>query len=85
MATIVQKPSVQVSATFQYNEEELRALDALVGYGTKEFLETFYKHMGKAYLEPHEKALVSLFENIRSTVPGILSRADRARKSFNEN
>lgn len=47
------------------NESELKALDALAGYGIKSFLEVFYKHIGKHYLEPHESGLKSLFERVK--------------------
>lgn len=83
MAKITHKPTVQVSATFLLDEGELRALDALVGYGIKPFLEAFYEKMGRSYLEPHEAGLVRLFESFRTSVPPLLARADEARKSFN--
>lgn len=82
MAKIAQKPTVSVEAAFTFTEGELRALDAVVGYGTDSFLETFYKYMGRAYLEPHEKSLRSLFDAVRCHVPEILRRADEARKAF---
>lgn len=82
MAEIIQKPNVQVTATFQFNEAELRALDALVGYGVDPFLEAFYAKMGKHYMQPHETGLRSLFESVRQAVPGILSRTDDARRVF---
>lgn len=50
---------------FVLNETEAKALDALAGYGTDNFLKCFYTHMGKAYLEPHERGLRSLFEKIK--------------------
>jgi hypothetical protein len=82
VARITQKPTVAVSATLLLSESELRALDALVGYGVDPFLEVFYAKMGRAYLEPHERGLRELFDSIRSTVPGVLSRADDAREAF---
>lgn len=56
---------LQSKISFEVTEDEARALDALAGYGTKEFLECFYKYMGRAYLEPHEQGLKSLFEKIK--------------------
>lgn len=66
-------------------ESEARALDALVGYGHKAFLEVFYKHMGECYMKPNEKGLISLFESVRDKVPAHLSRIDKTRKTFQEN
>ena len=82
MAAIVQKPKVEVSATMAFNEAELRALDALVGYGVDGFLKVFYEKMGRSYLEPHETGLRELFESVRRCVPSILRRADAARSVF---
>ena len=82
MATIVQRPQVGVKAVMEFNEQELRALDALVGYGADGFLEVFYAKLGKAYMQPREKGLRELFESVRQTVPGILHRVDAARKAF---
>lgn len=82
MAKISQQPRVNLELTFTVNESEARALDALVGYGVDGFLETFYGQMGKAYLQPHEQGLRTLFESIRENVPNILRRADAARKAF---
>jgi len=71
--------AITVGGTLELDESELRALDALAGYGTKSFLEVFYKHMGKAYMQPHEAGLKKLFETIRRDVPPALGRIDMAR------
>jgi hypothetical protein len=82
MAKIVGRPRVEVRATLELNEEELGALDALAGYGTEAFLEVFYKHMGKAYLDRYEHGLRSLFESVRKHVPGMIGQAEKARRSL---
>ena len=66
-------------------ESEARALDALVGYGFKSFLEVFYKNLGKHYMEPHEKGLQNLFDTVRDNMPKHLSRIDKTRKTFLDN
>lgn len=66
-------------------EEEARALDAIVGYGPKLFIEWFYKTHGKHYLKPHENAMRSLFETLRSELPKHLNNFDKARRVFNQN
>jgi hypothetical protein len=78
----MQVPRVEVSATIKLTEPELRALDALAGYGDDAFLSIFYKHMGEAYLKPHEAGLRSLFAVIRADLNPILSRANAAKKAF---
>ncbi len=75
---------IDVGATIRFNESELRALEALVGYGTDGFLKVFYKQMGEHYLKPHEAGLRSLFATVRSEVPMTLHRADAARAAFRQ-
>lgn len=82
MSRLIQQPKVEVSATIKLTETELRALEALVGYGTDNFLEVFYKQMGKHYLQPHEAGIRTLFDVIRSDLNPILHRADAAKKAF---
>lgn len=81
-ARLMQRPRVEVDVLVKLTMEEIRALDALRGYGIKPFLEVFYKHMGKAYLEPHEAGLRSLFDTIGSELSPIMSRHDAALKAF---
>lgn len=82
MSRLRQAPSLDVKVTLELNEDEIRALDALAGYGANAFLEVFYKQMGKAYLQPHEAGLRSLFNVIRSDLPPIMNRAKAARTAF---
>lgn len=76
-------PTIAVDITIRLTESEARALDALAGYGVDSFLEVFYK-LGRAYMEPHEGGLRSLFCAIRGHggIPGVLSRIDDARAVF---
>lgn len=66
------------------SESEARALDALTAYGYKEFIKVFYEHLGKNYMQPHERGLQSLFESVKAEIPKHLSRIDKARKVFQE-
>jgi hypothetical protein len=79
---IVEMPRVEVSVSIKLNEAEMRALDALVGYGTDSFLQVFYEKLGKSYMQPHEAGLRSLFSAVSENIPAILRRADAARKAF---
>ena len=74
---------MDLKVQFTLNESECRALDALVGYGFEGFTQVFYAKMGEAYMKPHHEGLRTLFESVRETMPGLLSRADAARKAFN--
>ncbi|GAG09337.1 unnamed protein product, partial [marine sediment metagenome] len=47
--------TVHYECTLRLTEEEMRALDALTGYGFRPFLKVFYEKMGRHYLEPYEK------------------------------
>lgn len=65
------------------SEEEAGALDAIAGYGADSFLEVFYAKLGKAYLEPYEKGLRSLFNSVHGdhscNVASFLRRSKDAR------
>lgn len=84
MATIEGRAHVSVTATFQFDEPELRALNALTAYGSSAFLKVFYEHLGKTELYPHEAGLRSLFDSIKQQMGGILRRADDSRKVFDQ-
>lgn len=83
MANIAERPKVYLSITLELDEKETRALEALTGYGTDEFLKAFYKDLGRSYLEPWEHGLRSLFASIRADIPPLLARAEKARAVFN--
>jgi hypothetical protein len=91
MANIDLRASVSVTVQFTISEEEARALDALVGYGDDSFIKEyedhffkiFYTRLGEHYMKPHEKGLRKFFQSIRDIMPGLLSRTDKARKTFN--
>lgn len=82
MSRLKQAPRVDLNVIVQLNEAEIRALDALVGYGIKPFLEVFYAHLGQHYMKPHEAGLRSLFDTINADLRPILDRMDSARKAF---
>lgn len=75
---------MQFSITLELTEVEARALEAIVGYGTKSFLEVFYKSLGKHYLQPHEKGVEQLFATIKQELPSHLNKIDECRKVFNK-
>lgn len=79
MAIISARPRIETRITIDLSEAEAGALDALAGYGTDEFLECFYKHMGKAYLQPYEAGLRSLFDSVRHGTAGVALFLQRSR------
>ena len=81
MAKIEGRATLEMRVTISLSEKEAGALDALIGYGVDEFLKAFYEKMGRAYLEPYEEGLRSLFES-RGTLSGLIDRANTARKVF---
>lgn len=82
MSRLTQMPRIELDVALKLNESEVRALEALAGYGTDAFLEVFYTHMGRHYLKPHEAGLRSLFDTIRSELPSIIKRHKAARTAF---
>lgn len=83
MASIAAKPTIELEVLIKLKEEEVRALDALTGYNDDAFIKTFYEHLGRHYMEPHEQGLRTFFKSIRDIVPGIIHKTDEARKLFN--
>lgn len=76
---------LEFNVTLKLTEGEARALEAICGYGPTRFVEWFYRNLGKHYLKPHEIAMRSLFETVRSELPIQLSKIDNARKVLKEN
>lgn len=79
MAKAVSKPVVTVVVTFEIDEEEARALDALAGYGDDAFIKAFYEKLGKSYMEDHEYGLRRFLKTIRDVVTPAMNKADKAR------
>lgn len=80
----LKRPRIVVAAVVEFDEDDLRVLDALTGYSDDGFLKFFYEKMGRAYLEPHEKAFRRLFPELRRISSQALSTADKARQKLRE-
>lgn len=63
---ITHKKEVKHTFTLELNEDEMMALDGIVGYGADNFLKVFYQYLGKHYLQPHEKGCRTLFSKVSS-------------------
>lgn len=83
MATLAAKPVLDVTTTFTVSEGELRALDALAGYGDDAFIKMFYKELGTTYMKPHEADLRHFLKSVRALAGPILSNVNAARKVMN--
>lgn len=81
------KLTTKAEATFTFHliitEGEMRALDALVGYGFDEFIKVFYEKLGKAYMESHEQHLKNLFGRINELRPH-LDMVNQHKKAIEE-
>jgi len=75
--------TVEFKINIQLTEVEARALDAIVGYGIKPFLEVFYPKMGEAYLKKHEAGAKTLFEHVRTELGQQLNNIDKAKQAIN--
>lgn len=73
-----------IETTIVLTEVEVRALDALVGYGVNPFLEVFYKKLGKHYMEPYESGVRTLFKCVNEKIRPELHRIDKIRKKLEE-
>ncbi len=75
--------NLDIKITLELSLAEARALKEITGYGVKSFLEGYYKQLGKSYLQPHEKGVISLFETIKNNLPYKLNDADEIIKTVN--
>lgn len=82
-ADITTTAKVEFTVNLKLNEAEAKALDAIIGYGIQPFLMVFYPQMGEAYLKPHEKGAVSLFDH-RQEISIALNKINEAKKVIAE-
>lgn len=75
---------LEMKVQLELTLSEARALNEMVKYGSKAFLEGYYKQLGKSYLQPYEKGVVSLFETVKENLPQKLYNADRIIKAVND-
>lgn len=79
MTTIAVKTVMKFEGTLTLDESEMRALEAMVGYGVEPFLKVFYDKLGKHYMRDHEQGLRSLFKAIKRDIPNHLHNIDEVR------
>jgi len=82
MEKINSTSTMEFQVTLKLNEKEARALQAIAGYGSVEFLKCFYEHLGKHYLQPNESGVQSLFGTIQNELPKHLSKFDKCREKW---
>jgi len=82
MSKIKVIPKVTITATVEFTENELNALDAMVGYGDDAFLKAFYVKLGKHYMKPFESDLRALFAKIRTDALPALREIREIRKQI---
>lgn len=82
MAKIEQRGRIECECVVRLTEDEIRFLDAMVGYGWKSFIEVFEAKLGSAYSRDHHAGGELFFETI-GCATGILRRVDDARAVFN--
>lgn len=80
--TVAIHTEVKITATLSLTEGQLRALDALAGYGPDAFFRAFYVKLGTAYMKPFESDMRELMKMIRSHVPDALNGIKEARKKL---
>lgn len=81
MAEINSSSKLILEVKLTLSEEEAKALNAITVYGADKFLEIFYQHLGKTYLEEHEDGLVSLFNSVKANLSVILKQNDNIRNN----
>lgn len=74
--------SVKITAKIELTEGQLRALDALAGYGADAFFRAFYVKLGTAYMKPFERDLRDLFRMIQADVKPALAEVKSIRQKL---
>ena len=80
MAEAKNKLTMEFSTTLTLNEKEIHALEAIVGYGEKAFLELFKTTCGQAYIRGAEDGVKSLFYAISTQVAPMHAEIQKAKK-----
>lgn len=60
------KLEIEAKIFLELTEGEAGALDAICGYGPKEFIKWFERNMGKHYIAPYKEHLETLFDKART-------------------
>lgn len=79
---VFNKINVEFSSGMTLTESEIRALDALVGYGDAAFLKHFKENLGEHYIRDHETGLKSFFARVRNDVLPALHEIDLAKRDL---
>ncbi|AMX93762.1 MULTISPECIES: hypothetical protein [Mesorhizobium] len=80
--------SVRTTATLTFgasitlNETEVRALEAMIGYGADAFLKVFKEKLGEHYIRDHQEGVRSFFKAVGRDVLPALRDIDEARKDL---
>lgn len=72
---------VESKIYLELTEGEAKALAAICGYGPSEFINWFYRNMGKHYLKPYEASVKTLFQKARS-LDHAVKQVEDARKTI---
>lgn len=79
---LTQHPKVDVVATLQINEKELRALKFLLQYGEKGLM-SMGTHIGGSEANQHAEGFAGLYAG-HGDLCNILTRLGKAREEFNK-
>ncbi len=81
MSKIITK--VESKIYLELTEGEAKALAAICGYGPSEFINWFYRNMGRHYLKPYEMCVKTLFQKARS-LDDAVKQVEKARENIKE-
>lgn len=82
MANISKSISIEFTGTLELTEVEMRALDAIVGYGSAAFLKVFKDNLGTGYIRDHEAGVHSLFKAVARDIGPALRDVSTIRKDI---
>ncbi len=76
------KIDLDIKIILELSISEARALNEMVKYGDKAFLEGYYKQLGKSYMQPYENGVKSLFTTIKENLPYKLRDIDQIKEAI---
>ncbi len=84
MSKVVISFEMTASGALRLTEDEMWALDALVGYGDDAFISAFKEKLGAAYIGDHVFGLRSFFAAVRRDVLPALHLVKEARRDLQD-
>ena len=82
MALINSRHSIHLKFSFEIDEEEAQALNAISQYGDDAFIKAFAEKLSPESMRLHQKGLRKFLKSCRESIPHVLEKTESARREF---